>query len=589
MGAAMKDFISDEDMEKLAPKNGFISDADMDKLTSKPTSKTTGLESFARGAAQGALLGYPDELTGGFLALKDVATDDKVGLKDLFERYGKHRDESRKEYDEAAEANPVKSGAGNLFGGLATLAIPGLGIAKGASLAKVAAAGARSGAVSGFGSAEGDAKTQAMSTLAGGALGGATAGAIGKIGEKVGKGLASSTRAGAERAAYRATGGIKSDINKIYGNTPEQVGRNMLDEGVIPWFGKRGGQEIEESIRKRVGELSAKQDEFLSRLDTEQASGVPFEAIEAKMLREIQSARTGVGKANRGYADAIESELQILREKFKPSRATETVVGRPGETNYVPGASRDVVVTGPGAKVKEKVSLPDGMGGSREVEVDSVGPRKVQSLSRQSEGELERAPTRLSAVKGTQTAEPKTLSLMEALETKRDFDKGGKFQNRTEATSVEAARTARKAVKDALDDSIAASKAGPEAMQAYKADRNKSKMLLDGLRGLEQEGERQTARKQLFGLTDTIAGGGVLGGAMAAGLSTPATAALTLATVGGKKVVENYGDAFSARALDAARKVIEKYGFEEGIKRVSKVFGVTTANQIGLAIGNGTP
>lgn len=78
------------------------------------------LESFGRGAAQGATLGYADELTGALEALKDKVTGSDGNLTDL---YRQHRDESRANYEAAHEANPWTYRAGELGGGVASLAI----------------------------------------------------------------------------------------------------------------------------------------------------------------------------------------------------------------------------------------------------------------------------------------------------------------------------------------------------------------------------------------------------------------------------------------------------------------------------------
>lgn len=600
------EYVDPKTKQPVVVRKKHAARAEKDGLVAKPVwdaqnkpidaSKIGAGEASARGFANAATLGFADEISAGANALGSAVK--KGTLADLGKDYDAKRENYRVQDDAAWDQQGLAYGIGYGGAALPTLAA-NAPLKVGASAAQLAAqtgkaAAGRAALEGGAQGLGGGTDAQGQADLTKGEFGeaalqtgisAATGGLLGGGTQKLSQGLAGTAREGAERAAYRATGGMKSDINKIYGNTPEQVGRALLDEGMVPLFGKRAGKEIEERIRNRVGELSTKQDEFLTGLDADQAAGVPFEAIEAKLMREIESARSGVGSANMSYANAIEKELEILQQKFKPTRSTETVVGRPGETKYVPGERRDVVVTGSGSAAKEKVSMPDGMGGFREVEVDAVGPRKVESVSRQAEGELERAPTRLTTVKGSQSANPKTLTMMEALETKRAFDKGGKFQNRTDAASVEGARTSRKAVKDAIDEAIAASKAGPEAMATYRADRGKTKLLLDALRGLEQEGERQTARKQVFGLTDTIAGGGVFAGAMAAGLSNPATAALTLGTVGGKKLIENFGDSFSARTLDASSKLIERYGFEEGMRRISRALGPDAAAQIGIALG----
>lgn len=468
-------------------------------------------ESLARGVAQGTTFGFADEA--------------QAALRAPFSKrsYGELRDEYRSLDKGAEDQNPVAFYGGSIGAGL----VGGSGgAAKGA--AALAKQGIAMGAIGGFGGAEGDAKSQALSTAAGGVFGGLIGGVAGKIGNSIEKKSVDALRSGAGRAAYRATGGMKSDINKIYGNTPAQVGQNLLDEGVLPVFAKRAGSGLENRMEGRVSELAAKQGAFMNALDAT-GDAVPFATIEQKFLSEIQRARGQPGVANKKYADAVQAELDDLRSTL-------------------------------------------GVGLDQATEVN-VTPRA-------------RHP-QISGAKGAPPApgEP-TLGFQQTLDAKRSYDQAGKFQNRTEAHSVEAARVARKALKDALDESIAASKAGPEAMQAYKSDRNKSKLLLDGLRGLREENNRQTARKQAFGLTDTIAGTGIGTGALAAGVGGLPALAVGAAAVGGKKLVENFGDAFAARTLNSAAKIIERYGFDEGMNRITQAVGKTAATQIGIALGH---
>lgn len=101
-------------------------------------------ESAIRGAVQGASLGFADEATAG---VESLFTD---------KTYAQARDESRAAYEAAKNANPNTYLTGELGGGVATAFIPGLNLAKGASLAKMAAQGAGIGAAAGLGSSVAD-------------------------------------------------------------------------------------------------------------------------------------------------------------------------------------------------------------------------------------------------------------------------------------------------------------------------------------------------------------------------------------------------------------------------------------------------
>lgn len=146
------------------------------------------VESFGRGALQGATFGFSDEIYGGAKGLYDKA----FGSGDFSGTYAKERDAVRAANDRAQQANPTSFFAGEIGGGFA---VPGgaakLGL-RGAKTAVDAGLGARSlaaakegaayGAAYGFGKGEGNAPEQAMSTvvgaLGGGLLGGAVPGAI---------------------------------------------------------------------------------------------------------------------------------------------------------------------------------------------------------------------------------------------------------------------------------------------------------------------------------------------------------------------------------------------------------------------------
>ena len=101
--------------------------------TYAPVQQPGAGESFVRGAAQGASLGFADEITG---ALRSAFST---------KSYQQARDESRAAYKAAEEANPMAYFAGNVTGGLASIFVPGGGIAKAATVGGRNAAGAAMG------------------------------------------------------------------------------------------------------------------------------------------------------------------------------------------------------------------------------------------------------------------------------------------------------------------------------------------------------------------------------------------------------------------------------------------------------------
>ena len=141
------------------------------------------LESGIRGAAQSASFGFADEATGALEAGKDLIMDPQTNLDNVTDKYSQHRDESRKNYHDAEKANPGSYLTGELAGGAATMAVPGLNAMKAATFAgRVGAgalAGARVGAISGLGASEGqDASEVIRDTGKGAAIGGAFGGAV---------------------------------------------------------------------------------------------------------------------------------------------------------------------------------------------------------------------------------------------------------------------------------------------------------------------------------------------------------------------------------------------------------------------------
>lgn len=145
----------------------------------KPTSKT---ESFARGAVQGATLGYADELSGGMEALWEKAKGNPEEFGNL---YGQLRDESRANFNKAKGDNPTTYLGGEVAGGAATLAVPGMAAAKGAKLAGVMQTSARAGVAAGVGFSEGE---NVRDVLADGVQGGAIGMAIPAAGAALGYG-----------------------------------------------------------------------------------------------------------------------------------------------------------------------------------------------------------------------------------------------------------------------------------------------------------------------------------------------------------------------------------------------------------------
>ena len=160
-------------------------------------------ESGLRGTAQGLTMGSIDEITG---FLESLISD---------KSYEEARDESRSAYKEAEEANPGTYMAGDVAGSIGTMFVPGLGLAKGASLAAQTGKLGALGVAEGFGRSEEDTVSGlAKDAIIGGTIGAVAPGAIKGIG-KAAKGIG----AAAEGAKKVLPGVEGSATNKVAAGT----------------------------------------------------------------------------------------------------------------------------------------------------------------------------------------------------------------------------------------------------------------------------------------------------------------------------------------------------------------------------------
>jgi hypothetical protein len=230
--------------------------ADDDSMVSSP--KTSKLESAVRGAGQGLSLGFWDELAGAGEALgqsvgvKGLGDSDwsQVGLtkplaldpdRDFGQAYTEGRDKWRGEDKIAKKENPYSYGTGEVAGSVASSFLPGLNVAKGASLANIAGKSALSGGLSGAGYSEADNLGDlAKDTGTGAGIGLVAGGTLGVLAPKVGEALdygVSRLKGGAddvaERLAGRALGAERGTIKKLGYDKVKQAGRYALDNGVL--------------------------------------------------------------------------------------------------------------------------------------------------------------------------------------------------------------------------------------------------------------------------------------------------------------------------------------------------------------------
>lgn len=204
---------------------------------------TTGkLESGARGLAQGATMGFFDELQA---AVRSPFSD---------RTYEELRDEYRESDKIAEEANPVTYKGTEFGGGIGTAFIPGLGIAKAAKGASTAmtlgreiALGTKLGAISGAGYSEKDTLPElAEDTIRGGVAGGALGAGFNVAGKALGavaKPAINQLRQSLDPTVQRmlALGAKARDLTGVRGGRVEsavekanQLGLFKADEGMLP-------------------------------------------------------------------------------------------------------------------------------------------------------------------------------------------------------------------------------------------------------------------------------------------------------------------------------------------------------------------
>lgn len=302
----------------------------------KPKKFISPTESAVRGLAQGATLGFADELAGGLGALGDIALGGKP-LASFGESYERERDESRAAYDAAKEYNPKTYLASEIGGGIGTAFIPGLGAlnaARGAQIGTVVAKGALQGGLMGLGSSTGDDVAElALDTTKGAALGaggGAAGYGLGKAAggvadsladSKVGQyllskykglsgGVANKLDELAEVQGARALGLERATQKKLGQDATRAVGRQALDENILK-IGSNTEDLIGRNEALKKAALSSREAAYKQIDDAGASQFDPLEvaaAVEDKVL----------GKMNRSYDDTkdiikkLEPELQNI-------------------------------------------------------------------------------------------------------------------------------------------------------------------------------------------------------------------------------------------------------------------------------------
>lgn len=264
------------------------------------------IKSALHGAAQGASFGFSDE---GLATLKAAYDKFKEGgnWQDL---YNKRLGSERQSVAEAKEDNPLTY-TGGLAGGsvLSTMAMPQLGIARGAGLGATLGKAALQGALTGAGESTADSHTPLellKDTAKGAGTAALTQGIFSGLGGLANKFSPSSLNKFAEERAVKAAvgpnvGNLRNAIGiSTKGANPEYVqkrisemGRNILDEDVLNTLSKTEdlGPALREAAKKYGGEIG----EIGQTIDDKLPNAIDPKKLAADLAEYAQTIPETVG------------------------------------------------------------------------------------------------------------------------------------------------------------------------------------------------------------------------------------------------------------------------------------------------------
>lgn len=291
----------------------------------------TEMQSGLLGAAQGASLGFADELEGAVKAGYEKLTD--LDKQDFTKQYGKHRDVARSRYEKASRENPKSFMAGEVGGGVATALVPGLG---GASVGKMAAMGGLQAA--GLSKAEPLKNPEGLGQFAKDVAGGAALGGAAQYGiSKLDKLAPYLKKVAEQRAVKAATGQNKRVIKEaVKSGRLQQMGRHLLEDEdpVISLISK--SETIAPKLADKQAKIGAQIGEIAKEIDTVAPQAVDGKAISQRILDEAAKIpdlpqTRGVQQRMLDTAAQFEKmgnidfkQAQLLKNQFKVSAMDHT-------------------------------------------------------------------------------------------------------------------------------------------------------------------------------------------------------------------------------------------------------------------------
>lgn len=281
------------------------------------------LESIGRGAYQGATMGFGDELRGyaerGMDAVSGMFGDSytdvnkqlaeqgfkgDIGPTSGSELYRQSRDEDRDRNYYAQQANPWSYGASNVVGSFAPMLIPGVSVAKGASVGNAALKSGGLGAIMGLGSTE-ELDVQGAKDVAKGAALGGLFGAVGQgISNKINKATPENLSREAEIYSAQAQGLERGTRKKLSAG-------DILEETRVRNVGRQGLDEDIVTLGASSKDMAARNQALKSRvMDSRSADYNKIDELGASQFNPVEAAikveEKVIGGLNKSYDDTQE-------------------------------------------------------------------------------------------------------------------------------------------------------------------------------------------------------------------------------------------------------------------------------------------
>lgn len=515
---------------------------------SGPTEKTSAGMAALEHYGNTASMGYLPHLQAGVEKLLPNPTADvDAALKaegfsvpSNDQGYISARDENIKRLETQSKEHPVASGIGTGLGIAAGALMPAAQISKTAGLGAKMLQGAKTGALYGAIANPGDTEGEYSPVQLGGraknvAIGagiGAAAPAVVAGVEKSGSVVKDYLKKKAALKATRALGRPTPTEAARMAATGEDValGRELLDEGAIPYLGTPG------RIQGRVEKLKAAAgDEIANLIDSADAQRVEYTPIKIKKYPKGKVLKEEVRgtpirfdenparridptlRADDAPPSLIRGEEQILEHEIRSAPMTEVI---PGSVKSAPIASVDTK------------KIADNIINSAELKLMRNTPGMESTVAA-----IEKQVETL--------AKNGKLTLAEAQKLRQGIDKSINFNK--SAPDMRGAQEGlyrqRTAIRNAMSDAIDSLPGNSEKGALLKANRKYGR-LADASDILEKEIGRDQANRSIS-LTDTIAG--------AAGASTGNPAA-ALALGAANKFGRTFGNSIQARVYDSIAK-----------------------------------